>query len=89
MSIAVPECPCRVCGQVMEAKYQKGYPEDRPGHFLLTCWQPGCAMHGYTLSDRNYATRDLTAYLEAGDAVAQRLAERQTAMNPPGARLFG
>jgi len=63
---AVPEapcCPCRACGQVMEAKYQPGLLPDRPGHFHVTCWNAACWMNGYTLADVNYPTVDLAQYV--------------------------
>lgn len=89
MPVAVPECRCRVCGQVMEAKYQPGPEADRPGYFILTCWKPDCAMNGYTLAEKTYAEVDLASYLNrAGDTFSKCLAEHQAA-NPPGARLFG
>lgn len=61
---AAPACTCRVCGQVMEAKYQAGY-ETRPGHFLVTYCNPACWMLLYTFADRTYPLIDLAAYKPA------------------------
>lgn len=61
-----PEPPvtvCRCCGLPLDAQWQPGLLPERPGYFLLTCWNKGCGMHAYTLSDLNYQLLDLTPYL--------------------------
>lgn len=63
---APPEPPvtvCRCCEQPLDAQWQQGLLPERPGYFLLTCWNKACAMHAYTLSDINYDLLDLTPYL--------------------------
>lgn len=57
-----PRCSCRVCGQVMEAKYQAGLLPGRAGYFYLTCWNGACWMNGYTLADVTYPKVDLSVY---------------------------
>ena len=56
-------CICRQCGQPMEAVWQPALLPGRTGFWYLTCWGSGCALNGYTFTNRTYATMDLTAYL--------------------------
>jgi len=62
---AAPTCTCRACGQSMDAKYQPGLIAARPGHFIVTCWNPDCWMQKYTFTDVSYPTVDLAAYRPA------------------------
>ena len=59
----VPRLSCRCCNQPLTPLFQKGLLPNRPGYYLVTCWnEGGCTLYGYTLSARDYQTRDLSAY---------------------------
>lgn len=55
---------CRCCGGRLDAQYQRlGLPH-KPGYWLVTCWETGCPLQGYTRSASTYPTFDLAPYLE-------------------------
>lgn len=60
-----PVCPCRACAVPLDAIYQQGLLPGSVGHYLVTCWQAGCWMYGYTLALPNYPTVDLSIYRQS------------------------
>ena len=56
-------CVCRACGGTLEAKSQLTGLPDKPTYWFVTCWNPACALNGYTRSAASYPTFDLTPYL--------------------------
>lgn len=59
-----PQCHCRACNQVMDAKFQIGSARI-PGHFIVTCTNSACWMHEYTFTDSYYPSVDLADYQPA------------------------
>lgn len=54
---------CRCCNGTLDAQFQMGLMPNRPGYYLITCWNEGhCILAGYTFSEHNYLNRDLTDY---------------------------
>ena len=57
-------CTCRCCGGVLDAQYQPLGLPDKPGYWLLTCWNRNCGLHSVTRTALTYATFDIAPYLE-------------------------
>ncbi len=65
--MTTPTVRCRCCGHTLDAIYQPPIcPGMNDGHWLITCADKNCPMWGYTLSERTYAGRDLSAYITSG-----------------------
>ena len=60
-----PDVLCRCCGRPLRVEFQPGFL-DAPGFYQVTCDQLDCDMAKFTLGLRDYPTKDLTAYIEAG-----------------------
>lgn len=58
-----PTVYCRCCGEIMDAIHQEAMMPGRPSYWLITCWNKQCKMEGQTLSERHYASIDLSKYL--------------------------
>jgi hypothetical protein len=56
-------CTCRSCGGTLDAKFQATGLPDKPGYWLLTCWNPDCELKAVTRTALTYATFDLAPYL--------------------------
>lgn len=56
-----PRCNCRVCGQVMNAEFQRG-TANVADCFIVTCANPACWMHEFTFSDVTYPLVCLANY---------------------------
>lgn len=54
---------CRCCGGRLDAKFQASYRSEKPGFWLLTCWNKACGIYSVTRSDLTYQTFDLAPYL--------------------------
>lgn len=54
---------CRCCGGRLDAKFQASYRPEKPGFWLLTCWNKACGIYSVTRSDVTYSTFDLEPYL--------------------------
>lgn len=63
-SPTTPQCHCRACNQVMDAKFQIGTARV-PGQFIVTCTNPACWMRDYTFGERYYPSVDLAQYRAA------------------------
>ena len=64
--MTTPAVRCRACGRIMDAIYQPPMCPGTDGHWLITCTDGECPRWGYTLSERTYAGRDLSAYMTSG-----------------------
>jgi hypothetical protein len=71
----------------MDSYTQKVGIPGRPDVTYVTCWQDGCAMHGFTLDLAGYAARDLSDYIGHRPATAAALAT--CSKRQPGEKLFG
>ncbi len=54
---------CRCCGGHLDAQWQAAYRPEKPGFWLLTCWNKTCGLYAVTRSDVTYSTFDLQPYL--------------------------
>lgn len=59
-----PNLSCRCCGGALEAKYQPLGLPDKPGYWIVTCWNRACGLFEVTRSAGSYPTFDLAPYLE-------------------------
>jgi len=56
-------CTCRLCGGTLDAKYQRLGLPDKPGYWVITCWNKSCDLYGFTRSAASYPTFDLAPYI--------------------------
>lgn len=57
-------CSCRVCGGVLEAKFQLSGKPNNDGYWILTCWNKTCTLNSVTRSAQTYSTFDISEYIK-------------------------
>lgn len=57
-----PTPACRVCGERLRADLQPGFGVFAD-FYMFTCDNRACAMHGFTIGERDYPTINLNTYV--------------------------
>lgn len=59
---SVPQV-CRCCGGALDIQWQSSGLTDKPGYWLMTCWNRACGLFAVTRTHLTYATFDVSLYL--------------------------